>query len=318
MSVMAIERTGGRSVVRVTFLLVGTSDGVVPFTDGVAGSTELPGRQVFHLARARDSWWAVADDHTVVERDRDGTWRDVATAEVELTCVLPRPRGATCGTRDGRLLRLHEGRWAPIEAFDAVEGRETWHAVGSAEPYVRSLTATADDGALLANVHVGGIPRSGNGGASWKPTIDPDADVHQVRAHPDDPRLVLAPAAVGLAVSRDAGMSWEVVTDGLHATYLRAVAFTSGRALVSASDGPFTSQGALYAFDTTNGAGLDRVTDGLPEWLAGNVDTNNLDAHGVACAFADSESIYTSDDAGRSWSQVASDLGSVRGVSVRE
>ena len=47
MSVMAIERTGGRSVVRVTFLLVGTSDGVVPFTDGVAGPTELAGRHVF-------------------------------------------------------------------------------------------------------------------------------------------------------------------------------------------------------------------------------------------------------------------------------
>jgi photosystem II stability/assembly factor-like uncharacterized protein len=183
---------------------------------------------------------------------------------------------------------------------------------------VRSLTATADDGALLANVHVGGIPRSGNGGASWKPTIDPDADVHQVRAHPDDPRLVLASAAVGLAVSRDAGASWDVTTDGLHATYLRAVAFTMGHALVSASDGPFTSQGALYRYDTSNGAGLERVTNGLPEWLAGNVDTGNLDAHGVACALADEDAVYTSDDAGRSWSQLASDLGSVRGVGIRE
>ena len=302
----------------VTFLLVGTSDGVVPFTDGVAGPTELAGRDVWHLARARDSWWAIADHHTVVERDADGAWHDVATSDAELTCVLPRPGGAACGTRDGHLLRLHEGRWAPIEAFDAVEGRETWHAVGSSVPYVRSLTATADDGALLANVHVGGIPRSGNGGASWKPTIDPDADVHQVRAHPDDPRFVLAPAAVGLAVSRDAGVSWQVVTDGLHATYLRAVAFASGRALVSASDGPFTSQGALYAFDTTDGRGLERMTDGLPDWLAGNVDTDNLDAHGVACALADQEAVYTSADAGRSWSRLASDVGSVRGVGVKE
>jgi hypothetical protein len=301
----------------VAILLVGTSDGVVPFTDGVTEPAELAGRDVSHLANARDSWWAVADQHTVVERDPDGTWRDVATTDAELTCVLPRPGGATCGTRDGHLLRLHEGRWAPIQAFDAVDGRETWHAVGSTVPYVRSLTATADDGALLANVHVGGIPRSGNGGASWKPTIDPDADVHQVRAHPSDPRLVLAPAAVGLAVSRDAGVSWQVVTDGLHATYLRAVAFTSGQALVSASDGPFTSQGALYTYETGNGAALERVTDGLPEWLTGNVDTGQLDAHGDVCAFSDEEAIYTSDDAGRTWSRLASDLGAVRGVGVR-
>ena len=70
--------------------------------------------------------------------------------------------------------------------------------MGSNVPYVRSLTETSDHRALLANVHVGGIPRSGNGGASWAPTIDPDADVHQVRAAPTDRSLVLAAAAVGL------------------------------------------------------------------------------------------------------------------------
>jgi hypothetical protein len=305
-------------VALVTFLLVATGDGVVPFTDGVAGVPELEGRHVSHLARARDSWWAIADHHTVVERDPDGAWRDVATADAKLTCVLPRPGGATCGTADGRLLRLHEGKWAPIEAFDAVEGRDTWHAVGSDVPYVRSLTVTSDDRALLASVHVGGIPRSGNGGASWKPTIDPDADVHEVRAHPDDPRLVLAPAAVGLAVSRDAGKTWDVQTDGLHATYLRAVAFTAGSALVSASDGPFTSQGALYRWDGEDGGALRRVTDGMPEWLAGNIDTGHLDAHDDACAFADESGIYASDDAGQSWSRLATDVAKVRGVGVRK
>ena len=74
---------------------------------------------------------------------------DLVDAEPELACLLPRPGGALCGTRDGRLLRLHEGQWVPVESFDAVEGQETWHAVGSSVPYVRSLTATSDDGALL-------------------------------------------------------------------------------------------------------------------------------------------------------------------------
>jgi hypothetical protein len=324
----------------MAFVLVATSDGAVPILDGVPTAIELGGRRVHGLARRRDEWWAVADRHTVVHRDGGGTWTELATADQRLTCVLPAPGGAWCGTAEGQVLRLLDGRFAPSDAFDAVEGRESWHAVGSRVPYVRSLTATADDRALLASVHVGGIPRSGNGGASWKPTIDPDADVHQVRAHPSDPGLVLAPAAIGLGVSRDAGATWDVTTDGLHATYLRAVAYTQDAALVSACDGPFGQKGALYRWDTlaggerprrssseeaplaapTSGAGGERVRvgDGLPEWLAGNVDTGMLDADGTVAAFADPEAIYVSTDGGRAWSAVASDLGEVRGIGVFE
>jgi hypothetical protein len=300
----------------VVFVLLATDDGVIPLAGATERRRELDGRHVSHLARWRDSWWAIADHHTAVQRGADGTWSDVATSDAALTCLLPRPHGAICGTADGRLLALLEGRWAPIDAFDAVEGRDAWHAVGSSAPYVRSLAVTSDDRALLANVHVGGIPRSGNGGASWTPTIDPEADVHEVRAHPTDPRLVLAPAAVGLAVSRDAGKTWDVETGGLHATYSRAVAFTVGSALVSVSDGPFTSESALYRWDVLDGGALERVTDGLPEWLAGNVDTGQLSTHDTACAFADEASVYTSDDAGRSWERAASDVEKVRGVSV--
>lgn len=299
-------------------MLVATGDGVVPILDGVPAAVELGGRRVDGLARRRDEWLAVADTHTVVHRRNDGTWTELATAEQRLTCVLPAPGGAWCGTRDGRLLRLLDGRFAPNDTFDAVEGRESWHAVGSRLPYVRSITATADDRALLASIHVGGIPRSGNGGASWKPTIDPDADVHQVRAHPSDPGLVLAAAAIGLGVSRDAGATWEVATNGLHATYLRAVAYTQDAALVSACDGPFGEKGALYRWDTLAGGQLVRVADGLPEWLAGNVDTAKLDADSTAAAFADADAIYASNDGGRAWSELARDLGEVHGIGILE
>jgi hypothetical protein len=302
----------------VALVLVATSDGVVPILDGAAATIELGGQRIHGLARRRDEWWAVSDGHTVVHRDGDGTWTELASADQDLTCVLPAPGGAWCGTGDGGLVRLLDGRLAPSDAFDTVEGRESWHAVGSRVPYVRSLTATSDDRALLASVHVGGIPRSGNGGASWKPTIDPEADVHQVRAHPTDPGLVLAAAAVGLGVSRDGGASWDVTTDGLHATYLRAVAYTQDAALVSACDGPFGKLGALYHWDTLGGGELLRVGDGLPEWLAGNVDTGMLDAHGTVAVFADAEAIYVSSDGGRIWSALGSDVGDVHGIGVLE
>jgi hypothetical protein len=66
---------------------------------------------------------------------------------------------------------------------------------------------------LLAYVHVGGIPRSTDGGATWQPTIDIDNDVHEVRAHPRRPDIVMAATAIGLCTSRDRGLTWEVMTE---------------------------------------------------------------------------------------------------------
>ena len=63
----------------------------------------------------------------------------------------------------------------------------------------------ADGSVLLANVHVGGIPRSTDGGVTWQPTIDVDSDVHEVRAHPHRSGVVMAAAAIGLCASRDGG-----------------------------------------------------------------------------------------------------------------
>lgn len=299
-------------------VFAGTDDGILVFVDGTPGPPELRGRTVRHLARDRVEVVAIVDDRVVARRTPDGIWSDVATAPSDLTCLLPRPGGALCGTADGHLLRLLDGGFAPVAGFDTVAGRNTWHAVPSGEPSVRSITETADQRALLASVHVGGIPRSGNGGASWRPTIAVEADVHEVRAHPFDPKLVLAPAGCGLAVSRDAGVTWTTTTDGMHAGYARAVAFTADAALVSASDGPRGRQSALYRWDVADGGALARVTEGLPEWFAGNVDTGCLDARRDDAALADDGTLFVSGDGGRSWTVLATDVGRVHAVSVMQ
>ena len=84
---------------------------------------------------------------------------------------------------------------------------------------IPSITATCDKAVLLANVHVGGVPRSTDGGVTWQPTLEIDKDVHQVCAHPTRPDVVIAAAAVGLCVSRDSGATWTVEQEGLHASY---------------------------------------------------------------------------------------------------
>ncbi len=297
-------------------VLLATAAGILRFGDGAAPAHELEGRAVRGLICQGPTWWAVLDDRIVARRDESGAWSDVATADRDLTCLLPVPGGAWCGTSDGHLLRLLGDGLTQVASFDAVDGRDTWHAVPSGEPYVRSIAATSDARALLASVHVGGIARSGNGGGSWRPTIDVEIDVHEVRAHPSDPRLALAAAGYGLAVSHDAGASWGMETGGLHATYLRAVAFTTEAALVSASDGPAGEHSALYRW-TGDGQPMTKVGGGLPEWLHGNVDTGTLDASGEIAAFADDGgTVYRSSDGGRSWTVLAKGVGAVRSVGV--
>ena len=108
------------------------------------------------------------------------------------------------------------------------------------------MTATSDGAVLLANVHVGGVPRSTDGGVTWHPTIAIDSDVHEVRAHPNRPCVVMAAAAIGLCTSRDGGATWNVEQEGLHASYCSAVAFAGDDVLLSASVDHFAAKGAIY------------------------------------------------------------------------
>src|SRR5207247_1570407 len=133
---------------------------------------------------------------------------------------------------------------------------------------------------LLANVHVGGVVRSTDGGAAWSPTIDIDADVHQVLAGPG--ATVVAAAAVGLCVSDDDGATWSVVDEGLHATYCRAVAIAGDTVVVSASTGHQGRQSALYRRPIAGPQRpFERCRDGLPEWFSDNVDTFCVAADGA-------------------------------------
>lgn len=290
----------------MTHLLVGTEDGLVE-VDG-SRRRELDGHRTTALAGAD---WAIVDGTTVMQRIPPGGWHKWlefgGAGSGHLTCLAPRGDEVFVGTSGGHLVRhrLDESpHLEPVPTFDTVDGREEWHAVGSREPYVRSLTVTAA-GVLLANVHVGGIPRSTDGGETWAPTIDVDADVHQVRAHPERPELVLAAAAVGLCLSRDGGATWTVHTEGLHATYCRAVAVAGDTMLVSASTGPFTDRSAVYRRPVEGDAPFERVSD----WLPHNVDTECVAADGDDAAFGGPDGhVFVSHDAGRSWEALADDF----------
>ena len=287
---------------------------------------ELAGRSVRALAAdPHGASLAIVDGRSVCRRRYDGVWSTIATSHVDLACLAAVGAEIYLGTDDARVLRLTaDGEIEPLQGFDDVPGRDSWYA-GSAlingrlvgPPLgVRSMTSTSDGKVLLANVHVGGIPRSADGGRTWEATIEIDTDVHEVRAHPFRPNIVIAAAGAGLCISSNGGATWTVEQQGLHAPYCSAVAFAENEILVAASTDHFASRGALYRRPVDGKHRLERV-DGLPEWLDGIVDTGCIAARGSTLALADKGgNLYESTDAGRSWRKRAGGLPRVSSVLV--
>ena len=297
-------------------VLVATTDGYHIFTSKGQHLTSLEGHALTAFAPGvGGSWLGVVDGHELWQHAPDGTWSPLATWESGLTWPLAVGHDVLVGTADARVLRLGDGGFTPLAGFDAAPGRDEWHPVGS-PLCVRSMTATGDGGAVLVNVHVGGILRSTDDGATWQPTIAVDDDVHQVLAHPADPAMVVAAASVGLCRSTDGGATWTASIEGLHASYARAVAFVGDDVLVSASDGPFTTRSAIYRAPVAGGPAV-QVTGGLPQWLDGNVDTGCLAANAKQIALADSAgNVWASPVDHDEWTLVAEAMSGIRAVAV--
>lgn len=302
-----------------TILVATWRDGLFAVAgDGCA--QEIANRSVRGLAPdGRAGALAIVDRHSLRRRAPNGEWATVATSEFELSCCMAVRDAIYVGTDDARMVRLnHEGGVLdPIDGFDSVVGRDAWFA-GSAivngqrlgPPLgIRSVAANANGSVLFANVHVGGIPRSVDCGRTWQPTIDINSDVHEVRAHPANPDVVVAASAIGLCISHDAGATWTVERDGLHAPYCSAVAFSGDDILVSASTDHFATQGRIYCRPIRPGGDIVPVENGLPTWTDGIVDTGCIATNGSTIAVVDrAGGLYLSTEFGLSWSRSSSEL----------
>lgn len=296
-------------------ILVGTAGGLHRLAGPV--SVEPPGGEFRALHPAGPKWWALVGDRALY-RSTDGIqWRLIAPIhEYPATCVHATPEAVYIGTEEAHLLRFGPGATNLVESFDRVKDRDRWYTPWGGPPATRSISHDWD-GTLYVNVHVGGIPRSRDGGKRWKPTIDVDADVHQVVAHPSTAGLVFAATAYGLAVSTDGGDRWRFETDGLHGGYCRAVAVAGDALLLTASIGPRGGQAAVYRKPVGDSGPFERCRQGLPEWFGTNIDTHCLSAAGQTVAFGtDDGRVFVSDDAGATWEEVASGLPAVRCMSL--
>jgi hypothetical protein len=295
----------------VTRLWIGTDDGLrVLGPSGERGEPHHPGRAINALGRGGDAVWAILDGSELWRAAGDG-WEHVADVDgLRARCVASIDGHVFVGTSEAHLLRLNGHALERIEPYDAVEGRDAWYTPWGGPPDTRSMTNWDED--TYVNVHVGGIVHTPDGGATWSPTIDIDADVHQVTTAEG---LVLAACAGGLATSRDGGATWTYRTDGLDAVYSRAVAVCGDLLLMSASTGPRGGRAAVYRGGLEDGS-FERCDAG-PGWFGDNIDSHCLDAmpDGSFATFGTSDGdVFASTDQGATWTQLASDLGTVTRV----
>jgi hypothetical protein len=314
---------GLRPAVNIPEHLEGTS--IVDIADrlliGTVGGLRTPAGEILvdvdvtSLAAATDGWWLLAGGRDLF-RIRDGSQEQVASIDgPEGRCVIGDGEGALVGTAEGHLLRVAGDGLVSVESFDSAEGRDAWYTPWGGPPDTRSLARDAA-GTLLANVHVGGILRSSDAGATWTPTLDIDDDVHQVLAHPTEPGRAFAAAAVGLVWSNDAGGTWTRDTDGLQATYARGVAIAGETLLLSASEGHRGHRAAVYRRPLEGGP-FERCTDGLPEWFDANVDSHWLAGTDDLAAFGTANGrVFASQDEGATWELVAEQLPPIRAVAI--
>jgi hypothetical protein len=296
-------------------ILVATADGLHELGDGaVPGRVHHAGRAVTTVVEWEEQLWAIVDGSEVWHAAEIDGWTYLGDLQhYQGTCLAFMNEDVLVGSSEARLFRVVGDGVEPVAAFDRAEGRSTWYTPWGGPPDTRSISEWGE--AVYVNVHVGGILRTEDRGETWTPTIDIDADVHQVTTAEG---LVLAASAGGLAMSTDCGGTWTFRSEGLEAPYSRAVTVCGDAALVSASRGPRGGRAAVYR-GALGGDGLERCRTGLPEWFDDNIDSYCLDANPdrpfVAFGTSDGR-VFASEDAGRSWGEFASGLPSVRRVLV--
>jgi hypothetical protein len=299
-------------------VLIATSLGCRVFDITGEKETEMAGRQFSAMSsEVGGTCLAVVDGHEIWRRGLDGGWTRVATADISLQSITSIDGMIFGGGMDeAAMVRIPvDGKAERLAGFDSCSGRDEWFA-GGPPLGVRSLAVARDGAAIIAAVHVGGLPYSVDQGNTWKPTIPIMFDVHEVRAHPILPNLVAAAAAVGLCVSHDGGRTWQVVSEGLELTNSLAVAVLREEVLFGISDGPFAKQSQIWRW-RIGSERVQQVRDGLPEWLDGKVDTAQIAASSERAAIVDGGGkLWLSEAGSKGWKCLATDIPYTFGVSV--
>jgi len=295
-------------------ILAGTHGGCRVFTDTGESKVELAGKKVGVLApEAHGAAIAIVEGGEIWRRYRPGEWVQVVKTDLSLLSIVSLGRNFFASMMgEATMVHIAPGEKPQrLTGFDDVPGRAEWFPQGP-PLHVRALTATSDGSALLAVVHVGGIPRSSNGGKTWAPTIPVMSDVHDIEAHPSDPKIVAAAAAVGLCVSRDGGCTWNIFSEGFGGTTALeslAVAVLDWEVLFSVQEGgAFAKRSQVWRWGIGDKQ-VEQVQEELPEYLVGKIDTNLLAGAKNRAAVVDGGgNLWLSSEGLKGWKHLSSNL----------
>jgi hypothetical protein len=286
---------------------IGTADGLRLL--GRAGAQPLAGTPITAVHPDGADIWVLADGRDLHRITGTTTARVAALPDGARGACVTTHRGAVwVGGDRARLWRLDGDELAEVSSFQEAPTQPEWHTPWGGPPDVFSMASDGTD--LYVSVHVGGIIRSADG-ETWTPTIDLHTDVHQVALGADG-TVWAATGMRGLGESRDRGATWLFHTDGLHATYLLAVAAVDGGAIVGASSGHAGRDGALYRHDG------DRFVPccGIPDFR-GAVGPRQIAADGEHAVVAlPGGDVFASHDGGFEWTPLASGLTDVSEVAL--
>jgi hypothetical protein len=256
--------------------------------------------------------------------DAGERWADMGlpATDVFSVAVSPVDGALYAGTEPSMLFRRRDDRdgWEKLDALERIPSAPRW----SFPPrpwtsHVRWIAPSPHDAdVLLVGIELGGLMYTDDGGRTFSDHRPGAArDVHALAWHPREPGRAYEAAGDGAAWSRDGGLSWQPLEEGLSKRYTWGLAVDpedADRWYVSAAPGPRQAHGAgttdaeLYRW---RGSGpWERLEGGLPRPFHA-FPYALATASGALYAGLGDGSILRSTDGGDTWERLPVEVGSI-------
>ena len=230
--------------------------------------------------------------------------------------------------------------WSPVEALNEHPTRSGWSPGAGGLCAHALLVDPSNTDRVWCGISAVGVFRTDDGGQTWHaknkgiPVVLEDKKhkdigfcVHGLAAEPDDANTIYRREHVGMFRSRDGGDNWQRIENGLPSWFGFPVAIDRrSRALfvhpMESDEYRMPTDGKFRMFRSRDGGdSWESLSKGLPQQraymgvLRGALDVDHLDPCGVYVGTT-AGTVYVSNDAGDSWTELPCTLPRVLSVSV--